>query len=583
MKRFLKYLPYILFFLFTFIFFSFFTSHIFYYQGKSSLFVFSFDYLNENLQQPGGFLVYLSKFLTAFSYYTVAGAFISSAVLLLFIILSAGIMSTISGKNAGPFPWLIALVLFFLQCNYQYLFVNNLGLLLQVALFFILIKKPGTWMPVIIFPFWFFLTGGFSLVFAAMYILWQVLERPGKFLFRTGAFILAGLITYYISSEFLFFQDNRDLISYPWAPGNVGYQTNIFACIVAVISILPLTGRIQKKSPFKIKAEKFRRFFTPVGISILVLLMTIIALMKYDKKTLQYFKSEKLFVRNRFEDLISFNLEHPSTNKLTIYLVNIALCETGRLNDMLFHFPQSPDGSTLFLKWEIVSEIVRKGGYFYYSTGMINEAHRWAFEYMVMKGLTPEGLKMMIKTELINGNHEAASRYNNILRKTIFYRKDAIRFDRLLYNEAAINADPELGQKRKIKVRRDFFSITGDPFINIQRVVATDSLNRQAFEYMMAWMLINKNYKDIADSWKYLSRYNFKSIPVHIEEAGIALKILYGIDLPVTGNLSINAATVNGFSKYMQTFQAYGSNPQTAEPALKKQFGNTFWYYVFYK
>ena len=97
--------------------------------------------------------------------------------------------------------------------------------------------------------------------------------------------------------------------------------------------------------------------------------------------------------------------KHPTTNRLTIYLNNIALCETGRLNDRLFYFPQSPDGQSLFLKWEMYGEVLRRGAYFYYSTGMINEAQRWAYENMVMKGITPEDLRMLIKTEIINGNY----------------------------------------------------------------------------------------------------------------------------------------------------------------------------------
>jgi hypothetical protein len=454
---------------------------------------------------------------------------------------------------------------------------------MQLVLFLIIIKKPAGWMPVILIPFWYYLSGGFALVFAIMYIIWQVMERPGKFFFKTGAFLIAGIITYYVSSEFLFFEGNRNLLSFPWSPGGTGYQTNIFVGLITAVCILPIVAEIRKWNLIRIKVPEYGVVYNLAGIAVLVIFLFLIAVIKYDKKTLDYLKAEKLFVENKYQELIDFNLKNPSKNKLTIYLNNIALCEMDQLNDLLFHFHQSPDGSTLFLKWEIVDEIVRRGGYFYYCTGMINEANRWAFEYMVMKGLTPEGLKMMIKTELINGNHKTAARYIDILNKTLFYRKEASRFDKLLFNDSAVDTDAELGQKRKIRVHRDFFSITNDPLINIERVVATDSLNRQAFEYMMAWLLINKNYKDIADGWKNLARYNFKSIPVHIEEAGVALRTLYGTDLPATGKLKISSATENRFVKFLQIFQSYGSNLQTAEPALKKQFGNTFWYYVFYK
>ena len=51
---------------------------------------------------------------------------------------------------------------------------------------------------------------------------------------------------------------------------------------------------------------------------------------------------------------------------------------------------------------------------------------------MVMKGQSPEGLKMLIKTDLINGNYKVASAYISILKRTLFYRKDAKRFEKLL-------------------------------------------------------------------------------------------------------------------------------------------------------
>ena len=63
---------------------------------------------------------------------------------------------------------------------------------------------------------------------------------------------------------------------------------------------------------------------------------------------------------------------------------------------------------------------------------MINEAQRWAYENMVMKGITPEDLRMLIKTEIINGNYSVASKYVSILKNTIFYRKEAKDFERVL-------------------------------------------------------------------------------------------------------------------------------------------------------
>jgi hypothetical protein len=292
---------------------------------------------------------------------------------------------------------------------------------------------------------------------------------------------------------------------------------------------------------------------------------------------------ENLFYHNKFNEVIEFNTSNPPTNSLTIFLNNIALCESDKLDDLLFHFLQSPDGKTLFLKWEMVGEVLNRGGYFYYEIGMINEAHRWAFENMVMKGHSPEGLKMLIKTELINGNYEVASRYINILKKTLFYKKEAKSFEKLLFNDAAVNSDKELGEKRQNKVENDFFSITDNPYINIEMILASDSLNRKAFEYKMAFMLLNKNFKGIAHELPSFEKIGYTRLPVHIEEAALALAVSNKGRLPDMGNIQVSKNTELRWNQFLTVLQQYGNDLKSAEPVLKRRFGNTFWYYVFYK
>ena len=63
----------------------------------------------------------------------------------------------------------------------------------------------------------------------------------------------------------------------------------------------------------------------------------------------------------------------------------------------------------------------------------------------------------------------------------------------------------------------------------------------------------------------------------------------HGVDVDPTGEyivgagkLSADINTENRLIQFLQTFQNYGNDLKKAEPALKKQFGNTYWYYVFY-
>ena len=577
-------LPYLVFFIGSFIFFGFFVDYILFYQEKSSLFIFSSDFLLENLHQPGGLLIYLGKFFSTFFYYPFAGAAIVSGIITLTILTISKIIGFLTGKSTRIVPFIVGAALFYLQTDYRFLLYNNLGLLLQLALFYLALRYLTflkVWIPVLITPLWYFATGGFAWIFSILLTFYFAFDKEKKGWIRIIALWCLNLIIFYLSKEFLFFQTGKTLLIFPFSDLNTGPQQILFLSIAGILSVLPLISRINFSLPDKTRISDFPGSL--ITLIMLVIILVIIGIQRFDNKTKQYFYVEKLFYQNKFDEIIIYNTSNPPTNSLTIFLNNIALCETDKLDDLLFHFPQSPEGKTLFLKWEMVGEILKRGGYFYYTIGMINEAHRWAFENMVMKGHSPEGLRMLIKTELINGNYNMASKYITFLKNTLFYNKEAKVFEKLLFNDAAINADRELGEKRQNKIETDFFSITDDPYINIERILVNDSLNKKAFEYKLAFMLLKKNYLGIAKELPKFESLGFTKLPVHIEEAVLALSVLNKGKLPNLGKLQISNNTGTRWNQYLTVFQQYRTDPKAAEPALKRQFGNTFWYWAFYR
>jgi len=578
-NRFLNLLPFLIFFMGSFIFFGFFADYVEFYQEKLSLFVFSHDYLNTSLTQPGSMLVYLGRFLTTFYYYPVAGAIIISLTICVIIYMISKIISYLTGKASIFVPLVFGTLFFILQTNYQYLLYNSLGVLLQLLLFYLTIKYLKGFLPVIIFPFWYFLTGGFAWIFAILYTIYLVLKSIRQDWPKIIPLFALSFIVIYLLKEFFLFQAFKTLMIFPFTDEDTGSQFRLFIPVIALIILLPVIVKTNIRLPL------WSRQKDSVKIIILSLVSLILtgapALLRFDRVNKEFFQADKLFYQGRFNEVTRYVAEHPTINRLTVYLNNIALCETGRLNDQLFHFPQSPDGQSLFLKWEMYGEVLRRGAYFYYTTGMINEAQRWAYENMVMKGITPEDLGMLIKTEIINGNYKVASKYISILKKTIFYRKEAKEFERLLSDEKSIELHPEFGMKRKEKIEHDFFSITDNPYVNIERALSADSLNRKLFEYKMAYLMLNEDYAGIASGLARLENLGFRKIPVHLGEAAMVCR-MSGSALPDMGNLKIDPQTEARFNQFLQTFQSYGNNLKTVQPILKQKFGNSFWYYAFY-
>ncbi|HUX58721.1 MAG TPA: DUF6057 family protein [Bacteroidales bacterium] len=577
-------LPYMVFFVFTFIYFGFFSDYVLFYQEKLSLFIFSSDFLIENLKQPGGLLIYLGKFFSTLFYLPVLGSIVISSLLTLTIFTLSRTITILTARDTKIFPFIIGAALFYFQSDYRFLFYNSLGLILQLLLFLVAIKNiSGSkwWVILIILPLWYYFTGSFALLFSVMLTFHFLFGKEKKVWIRILAIWIVNLATIYISKEYLFFQTEKVLLIFPFSTTNTGSQQIQFLFVATVLSILPAILYIKIRLTRKVITNLL--FARIASISLLLIILGSLGVVQFDKKNKHYFHVEKLFYENKFDEIISYNTQYPPSNLLTIFLNNIALCETDKLNDLLFYFPQSPDGRTLFLKWEMVGEILKRGGYFYYTIGMANEAHRWAFENMVMKGHTPEGLKMLIKTDLINANYNVASSYISVLKKSLFYKKEAKNFEKLLFNDTALNSDPELGEKRRNRLKTDFFSITDDPYINIERILAVDSLNKKAFEYKLAFMLLKKYYHGIENELPRLESFGFTKIPIHIEEAAIAFSFSNNGKIPYTGNIQISRNTQLRWEQYITLFQQYGTDLRRAEPVLRKQFGNTFWYYAFYR
>lgn len=576
-------LPYIVLFGGLFTWFCFISGYILFFQEKSSLFLFSSEYLTEKLWQPGGVLYILSQFLTSFYYHPVAGSIILSGIITVTTFVISRCVFSISGRNEKIFPFVIGLLLFLLQTEYTVYLSTSLGILVQLIGFIVIVraaKKSMTWVLFIMAPSMYLIAGGFCWIFMLLTTLYFIISERRHLLIIAFLWALMCLV-FLVSRNIVFFKSDTSLLFYPLELPEDSLARMVLITVLSLTVLLPLIAVVRFPVPNFLSATYHFENLIRAFVVLAIMLMT--GVYRYDKKNVHYFHAEKLFYEEKYDELIDYSTRTPSTNTLTLFFTNIALSEKGVLNDKLFGFLQNPEGKTLFLKWEMIREILKRGGYFYYTTGMINEAHRWAFENMVMTGHTPEGLKMLIRTELINGNYRMASKYISLLKKSLFYKKDAVNFEKFLFNDNAVEADPELGTKRRIRVKTDFFSITDDPYINIARVSTTDTLNRESFSYLIAYLLLKKDYKGLTANLSRFEELGYRAFPTHVEEAMLAISTMNNGEYPYHGNLKISRFTEERWTQFLTVFQQYGNDPRAAEPALRKQFGNTFWYWAFYR
>lgn len=129
----------------------------------------------------------------------------------------------------------------------------------------------------------------------------------------------------------------------------------------------------------------------------------------------------------------------------------------------------------------------------YYYLGYVNGAQREAFEYNEPSEgmMVPEAVKILALTNIIQGNYALAEKYLGHLSHTLFYRDWAEQRRHFLYNDKAVEADPELGPRRKaLNIESVPQAYTTIPHIIRQIAQAVPELPAQ--KYMKAFIRLGE-------------------------------------------------------------------------------------------
>ena len=300
----------------------------------------------------------------------------------------------------------------------------------------------------------------------------------------------------------------------------------------------------------------------------------------YSKDTAEAFFLEKMFFEHDWDGVIRHQEENQYKNLVSQYYYNTALSENGMMCERMFFAPQDFGSNGIMIPWssEISMNRIFRGVYFYYSIGLINEVHRWAFESMVIQGYRPENIKLLIKTNLINGHYKVAEKYIGILKRTLRYRGLASRYEAMVKDPELIKSDPELGEKLKLKPHDDFLVRIRNPEENIISLSRSNPANRKAFEYKMAYFMLNNDIEGVVNEVDRLAELGYTKIPRHIEEAVLLFEAAHG-PLQGMGSLKISDETESRFSKYILTMTM--DRPRSAGGnGIEKDLRSTYWYYL---
>ena len=536
-----------------------------YNQEQFQLFQFSCRYLSETLAVPGGLADWCGRFLTQFFYFATAGSLI-----LALLLAAIQLTSSALAKNLSPLGYAltfippILLILFFCDADAMpgTLVAILLSLLGALAVIRIRPSLLRNIIAVIATVLLYFLLGPLSVLFIVAYLIHERKLIPG--LLMVAAFALSvvcihktmGYPYYRLLYGINYYRFHHHMPAWPW----------IAAAAEALILTLSLLLKRQGKA-----WEGMGTFGAVMALGVLGVVLC------YDSEKETYLKYDFLTRRFQWNAILAEARKDNPQKPYEMASVNLALVKTGNAARMFEFYQNGADGLLPGYANDFMHPLIPSEAYF--QLGMVNTSQRYTFE---AQELIPDfqksvrAYKRLAETNLVNRNYPVAEKYLKALEKTLFYREWASSRMAMCGDEKAIDADPGYGYLRSVRLHdRDFLFNRQAMESMLAYLVQENPANHMALEYLLAWDLLDKNLKGFV-SFCPFEGYK-EGVPRCYQEAFL-LNMADSEQGPDGVPAFIDPAVATSFSLFMQ--ERGGGTPAET---LAKRFGNTYWYYYFYR
>jgi len=327
--------------------------------------------------------------------------------------------------------------------------------------------------------------------------------------------------------------------------------------------------------------------------------LTIVLVVAVITVPLSFVNSDKTLLRiNRFADQKMWPqvleearvLPHNRYSFAATQAVNRALYETNKLPYEMFSYPQEP-GYFMFDWGTLRPAFPFQLGDISLQLGLVSEAQYYACNGLGIYGDHPLILKWLALINIVKEQPEAAKVFLRVLTGYSHYRgwaKDALR---RLEADPLWSTDPQVEHIRSVMVPRcpsniGLFLQTLSPENEFDELLQRNKYNRMAFEYKMAYYLLNRQLDKLVSELHRLDDFNYPTIPRHYEEAIAIYEHFSGEKVDLHGrqvNPQIRQTCREFFESLAPYVTSYGVlSKQKVFEALGERFGDTyFFYYLF--
>jgi len=562
------------FFLFAFFWFYYPGEYVLIANQDTRLFFLTMEHFLTFQDRPGGVLEYLGHFITQFYHFRMLGALILAALLAASYYLAAGLLKKASGrKDLLLMAMIVPVLLLGMHNFYPHQMHHSLGFILAMVFALMSPEDAGKQRVVhaLAVPVLYFLLGGFVWFYCALILARGAGSRKFNLALLFWSLVYPALLI--LLAWLLIFLDPLKDLFIMSLPLVQGYPIPLLPFVFAgwIILMVVLENLEFEQSFLKTRWGYAMQIIALLTGAFLILNFT------FNRKNARFFQIEKLAVEEDWDGLLRYVDQHPSSNLFGTFYTNLALVNKGMLCESLFDYPQPYGRRGLCFEWEEKEEILKRGGDFFWTIHFVNEAHHWAFEAMIVNGFTQRNLKMLIQTELARGHYQVAQKYIHLLERTLFHKNMAGQFQAFVDYPESTGLDLELGPRVNTVFREDFFTDGMDLEKNLRMMIANDPENRQACDYLMALLLLEKRVDDIAPLLPSYVGINTGELPQLLEESLLIYKLLHREE--IIPEVEVSQQTMLRFDRYFKVLQASSDQHQAAR-TLYPEFKNTFWFHM---
>ena len=582
---------------------------------ERSIFIFDGSFLDMMLQQPGGLLMWLGCFFTQFFHSPWVGS-------LLLILIWMGIYFLTVGtfRMGGAFKCLALLIPAAMLCSVVgigywiyyvkspgYCFSGSLGMLFMMAALFAYSRMSNKWLRMGWMAVW---TAAGYVAFGWYALLGALCMALAEWMFSRNrneggagvpwlTYVLGALLMLIIAVPVVCYQFYTKLnLTQAWFAALPLFQVDtltslvpdipyIFAAVVAaVLCFIPL------KTEWDELHKASMRTASVVVLNIAALAFVAFGVIYWnfdDERFHTELRVYRAIDESRWNDALEEvgNMETSPTREIII-LRNIALMNVGKLGTSMFKYDNKSVPPANFDSLQI-RMAQTNGPITYLNYGRTNFATRWCIENAVERGFSIDSYKILLRCALVSGEYDLAQKYIDILKKTLYYKDWAERYEAV--NGDSVKISRLQGMESISELHNHFSSILdGDEGLIEMYLLGYFSHTRNKDSQLVTDVTLTYSLisKDIQLFWPqfflYATLHPKELMPIHYQEAAF----LYGnlehqVDIssmPFDQELVVNR--YNSFQQISQSYLQQGMDTEQVGEAMRPMFGDTFWWFYFF-